>query len=456
MRTSILLLGLLPILACTDKDVVESAAPANVAPEANAGTDQSAAADGMVTLDGSGSYDADGDTLTFHWAFEHVPDGSGMLDKEAPFTSNNGSDAITTTFMPDAIGTFVVSLWVSDGESDSAKDYVVITTETPDSIPVADAGSDQTVGVGETVNLDGADSYDPKGAALTYTWTVVEVPEKSSVTTASLTGADAVSASFVTDARGVYVVNLAVNNGLSDSLADAVVITALGEDSAPTANAGEDINAEDCSTITLDGSGSVDPDGDSLKYYWEIQKKPSGSSASASSFSSVSAASPTFWADVSGTYVLSLTVNDGASWSAPDAVTLTVAERSFNSAPAVTISTWPTVDAGSAECEESGYTYDCEECSNQTVEFGSNVTIKDADNDPYTVVWEMTDGDGIISDPTSLITNIKFESISPSEPGVCDNNEYSLQLTVTDCTGESTVATTVATMQCCGTEAASR
>lgn len=458
MRNFPLILGLLSVVVvgCNGKDELETAVPVNAAPEADAGPDQIVSADGIVTLDGSGSFDSDGDALTYHWAFEHIPEGSTMLDKAAPFSRNNSEGASSSTFIPDAIGTFVISLWVDDGEDESAKDYVVITTETPDNVPVANAGSDQTVAVGDTVALSGVKSYDPLGASLTYKWTVVEVPDKSAVSTASLTPADAVSSSFVADARGVYVINLLVNNGLTDSLADAVVITAVGEDNAPVANAGEDISAEDCTAIQLDGSGSVDADGDKLTYYWEIQKKPTGSAVSADSFSDVNGAKPTFFADVAGAYRLSLTVNDGATWSDPDPLDLVVAERSYNSAPSVTITTWPTVDAGTAECEESGYTYDCDECSNQTIEFGSNVVIKDADKDPYTLLWEMTDGDGIISKPTELVTNIKFESITPTEPGVCDNNEYTLQLTVTDCTGEATVATTVATMQCCGVEATSR
>lgn len=447
------LLVLMSFVACGDKnaDGTETGVTLNTAPAANAGADQTVSADGVVTLDGSGSYDADGDPLTYRWEFEHVPDGSTIQSKEAPFTRNGSAEAVTTTFIPDTIGTYVVSLWVSDGEDQSAKDYVVITTQTPDTLPVADAGDDVTVDVDAVVTLDGSGSYDPLGRAVTYSWTIVDTPDASSLT--ALAGADSVSASFTADARGVYVINLVVDNGLTSSLADAVIVTAVGEDSAPTANAGEDIIAEDCTAIPLDGSGSVDPDGDKLKYSWEIQKKPSGSKVSASSFSDASAAEPTFFADIAGEYRLSLSVHDGTSWSAPDLISLTVGERSYNTAPKITITDFPVVDAGEAECEESGYTYNCDDCKDQTITWGTNVTVTDADGDEFTSAWTLTDGNGVIATSSSLVTSVKLEDITCSEPGVTDDNEFVFSLTVTDCTGASTTATGTATAQCTGVEA---
>jgi hypothetical protein len=167
-------------VACGDKveDSTETGVAVNTPPSANAGVDQTVSADGAVSLDGSGSYDADGDTLTYRWEFEHVPDDSTIQSKEAPFSRNGSAEAATTTFTPDAIGTYVVSLWVSDGEEQSAKDYVVITTQTPDTLPVADAGDDVTVDVDAVVSLDGSGSYDPLGRAVTYAWTIVDTPRR--------------------------------------------------------------------------------------------------------------------------------------------------------------------------------------------------------------------------------------------------------------------------------------
>lgn len=453
MLRTFTILAALALAGCNDKDAVESAAPVNNAPTAAAGHDQLVPADQQVDLDGSGSFDPDGDPLTFHWTFEYIPEGSTITSREAPFSDNHSSTASRPTFIPDVVGTYVISLWVTDGPNNSPKDYVVVSTDAPISVPVADAGVDQMVSVGDTVTFDGSGSYDPQGRALTYTWHVVDVPELSAVTDSSVTGADTIAPTLAIDARGVYVLNLAVNNGLTSSLADAVVITALGNDNSPVANAGLDMSAEDCTAIQLDGSGSADPDGDTLSYFWELQSKPSNSAANNSSFSDRRAERPTFFADQMGTYVVSLAVSDGSEWSAPHRITLAVSDRSYNSEPVVTINTWATVDAGEAVCSASGYTYNCDDCSDATLEdWGSNVTIVDADNDPYTLVWEMTDGDGNITSPEELVTRLRLENIEASEPGVCDTTEFDMRLTVTDCVGAVVQASSTISAQCCGVE----
>lgn len=99
---------------------------------------------------------------------------------------------------------------------------------------------------------------------------------------------------------------------------------------APTANAGTDQSlVTPGATITLNGTGSTDPEGDSLTYAWTQV------SGSAVTLSSSTAASPTFTAP-SGpvTLVFGLTVTD--SWSAAssqDTVQVTVA--SSNTAPSI-------------------------------------------------------------------------------------------------------------------------
>lgn len=93
--------------------------------------------------------------------------------------------------------------------------------------PVAFAGHDRFVTVGDTVVLDGSGSSDPDGDSLTYKWTLSK-PDGSTVTLAS-----AVSPSFIADAAGDYMAQLVVNDGQIDSAPDTVTVVAQAAPSPP-------------------------------------------------------------------------------------------------------------------------------------------------------------------------------------------------------------------------------
>lgn len=450
--TGFALLGALVAVGCGDKDVDTSAVEVNNAPSADAGEDITQSADLKVELDGAKSFDEDGDPLTYLWSFEFLPEGSQLTNES--FFPNNSTDGVASGFQPDVVGTYVVALKVHDTRLWSQPDYVVIVTETPESIPVADAGQDVTANVGDTVCTDGSGSYDPTGMELSHVWSIVATPELSTLDASGLTGADTAEMCFTADARGVYTFGLQVSNGLTTSLSDAVNVTAVGDNGEPVANAGDDKVGQDCTWHAMSGGNSADPDGDSLKYFWELQSKPADSEASSEGSFNPSRyeESPTFFADTAGVYVLSLTVHDGENWSDPDLITITAGERSFNSPPVVSINVPDTIDAGQACCEPSGYVYNCEDCTNQTVNLEDLITITDPDNDPYTVVWEAVEGSVTFVDTTDVGTNMLLEDATPTEPQVTDDIEYDFQLTVTDCTGAVTVGEVTQIVQCTGAD----
>ncbi|MEI6735296.1 MAG: TIGR03790 family protein, partial [Comamonadaceae bacterium] len=99
-----------------------------------------------------------------------------------------------------------------------------------------------------------------------------------------------------------------------------VSVTATVVNVAPVANAGPAQSVAAGTLVTLDGSASSDANNDALTYSWSLTSKPAGSGAALLSPTSVR---PTFTADVAGTYVASLTVNDGKVSSSAATVSVT-------------------------------------------------------------------------------------------------------------------------------------
>ncbi|MCA1788594.1 MAG: PKD domain-containing protein, partial [Thioalkalivibrio sp.] len=91
--------------------------------------------------------------------------------------------------------------------------------------PVANAGQDRVVAVGDPVTLDGRRSVDPDGDALNYSWRLVTTPEGSN---ANFAEADKQTATFGTDAKGTYVIELMVTDGEAQS-AERVTVEAREE-----------------------------------------------------------------------------------------------------------------------------------------------------------------------------------------------------------------------------------
>ena len=156
----------------------------------------------------------------------------------------------------DVPGDYIAQLTVNDGAADST-DTVVVSTQ--NSAPVADAGADQTAVVGDMVTLNGSGSHDADGDPLTFEWSFLSRPAGSA---AALSDPAAVAPTFDVDRFGTCVVQLIVNDGDAGSAADTVTITT--ENSAPTADAGDDQSVLVGAIVTLDGSGSSDVDGNSL------------------------------------------------------------------------------------------------------------------------------------------------------------------------------------------------
>jgi len=290
-----------------------------------------------------------------------------------------------------------------DGQADAMPDAT--PDATVNAAPVANAGPDRTASPGDHLVLDGRLSTDPEGAPLTYAWLLTSSPAGSAATLAK---ADTATPELTVDAAGFYEVSLAVSDGTSKST-DTVRIAVM--DSLPLAHAGADVSVAHGATVTLDGSGSVDPDGEPLTYAWTLVSAPAGSTAALTGATTVK---PTLVADLPGAYTARLVVRDAHGSSAPDDVVVTA----INHAPHA---------VAGADVE---------------VQLGKTATLdgsasSDADGDALTYAWSITarpaGSTAVVAAPSAAKT-----SLQPDLGG-----EYDLLLTVSDGVATSTATTRV-------------
>ncbi|ROO27569.1 hypothetical protein SAJA_09115 [Salinisphaera japonica YTM-1] len=279
--------------------------------------------------------------------------------------------------------------------------------------PVAVAGTAQNVKTGATVTLDGSASRDADDDMLDYAWTLTTPADSQ----ATLSDTEAAKPTFTADQAGRYEARLVVDDGAAESEADSVIVTAATANSAPVANAGDDINATAGQSVTLDGSASSDADADTLTYAWTLTTRPDASTATLAGADTVQ---PMFTPDVAGTYTAALTVNDANLDSEADSVTVTVAAA--NSAPVA--------DAG----------------ADRDVVAGEPVALdgsdsRDADGDPLSYAWSFVSRpDG--ADASLSATDTVAPEFTPDVAG-----DYVVQLVTSDGEADSapdTVAITAA------------
>ncbi len=113
----------------------------------------------------------------------------------------------------------------------------------------------------------------------------------------------------------------------------------VGSNQAPVADAGDDFEVGEGGVVTVDGSGSHDPDGDPLTYTWTLVEQDGPPVV----LTATSTPTLAFQAADDGTYVFELAVSDGRVTDT-DRVTVTVT----NIAPSVVVSTEGAAEGGVA------------------------------------------------------------------------------------------------------------
>jgi len=262
-----------------------------------------------------------------------VVDHVAMVDHDASFElltpvddlalSAGESTTLRFSFTPSADFMHLadVTIFSNDPDVPEASLLLVGLVGNPDDLPdegksgaapTADAGADQVVTTGDSHTLDGTGSSDPEGDTLTYRWSFLSVASGSSLANGDINNSLTDTADFTSDVDGQYRVRFVVSDSTSVDK-DFVWVTATdGTHTAPTADSGVDQNVTTGGLVTLDATGSSDPEGDTLSYVWSFRSVPSGSALGNSDITDRTTDTATFTPDVDGNYRLRLVVNDGS------------------------------------------------------------------------------------------------------------------------------------------------
>ncbi|NQY39471.1 MAG: Ig-like domain-containing protein [Henriciella sp.] len=170
--------------------------------------------------------------------------------------------------------------------------------------PTAQAGADINASLSSNgISLDGSSSSDPDGDALSFAWTVGSQPSGASAT---IDNANTATPTLQTLVPGDYSVELTVTDGRGGSSSDSLTLS-LQNDAPVVSIDTVETSLAIGQAVTLNPTGSSDPNGHTLTYSWTVTSAPSSSNLVASFNGSV----PEVSFDAAGQYVVSLDVTDG-------------------------------------------------------------------------------------------------------------------------------------------------
>ena len=397
----------------TDTDTVTiTIKNSNKPPEANAGGDQTVIENTVVQLNGSGS-DPDKDTIKYSWT--QLEDKTGLKVKLSN-TAHNKPKFTAPSVTKDT--TITLRLTVTDAGGLSDTDDINILIKNQNGKPIANAGADQTVQIGDSVTLNGSSSSDPDQDSLKYEWEQVD-NSGYSVDIANDTSAIATFVAPEVEENTTLTFALTVIDPTGAKSTDKIdiIIKVGATNKPPVANAGGDQTVNEKATVNLDASKSSDPEGDTLTYAWE---QTAGTTASLSSSTVVkpSFVAPTITANQTLTF--RVTVKDSKGNASTDTVDIIVQD----------VNTTPIANAG----------------SDQTVSEKDVVSLdasasSDDDGDTLTYVWKQTAGASVVLSSTTS-AKIKFTA-----PEINADSTLTFLVTVSDGKGGSATDSVIITVK---------
>ena len=219
--------------------------------------------------------------------------------------------------------------------------------------PSVDTGGPYFGAPGVPVAMDASGTTDPDADPLFYVWSFGDG-------TPSQFPSQDPQASHTYQNVGTYTVVLLVTDQVNDPVPAETTVT-IADNLPPTADPGGPYSGAVGQSIQFDGSGSSDPDGDTLTHEWDFGDGGTSSSPT-----------PAYTYQGAGTYTAVLTVDDGVNDPVSAQVNVEIIVQ--DNLP-------PEVDPGGPYAGAVG----------QEVQFDASGT-SDPDGDSLTYIWDFGDG----------------------------------------------------------------
>ena len=195
----------------------------------------------VVTFNATSSIDPDGVINSYVWDF-----GDG---------TNATGTTVDHAYADDGVYTVILTVTDDDGAMATATSTKIVLNKPPFASFIENA---TTVLTGEVIYFDASDSYDPDGSIIVYVWDFGDGTEATGVTV-----------KHAYDDNGVYTVTLTViddDGATASASADKTV-----SNRRPIASFTENMTTVDTGeAIHFDASGSYDPDGIVVGYFWDF------------------------------------------------------------------------------------------------------------------------------------------------------------------------------------------